>query len=644
MLDGSIKKYKKPIFTSSFYPGRDPRIARASQVRGKRQFPVVLFGLLTVGLIAIHGALNASTGLSTGEESNSFLGWILRSEGQPVQIPAPAPVRHAEESAAASPEVSRPHLITSDAKLDAKPFQLASLSVSGSEWDRRQMPAPIQAKKRQALLNNRVVIEKVRSRDSLSSLLQRQNVPLSTVYSLVDASDPVYNLSANLQPEKLVKLVFNSDNKLIALSYPIDRDRTLMVIQKNNGEFSAQVDSSDDDTPVQMASQERMESTESKSRELFYQSAKQVKVKVLRGDYLTGVLSRRQISRVTAVRLAKATKPVYDLARFLKPGNELHLALSETGELVGLSYPLSEERTLWVTRDENQQFVAKIENKVYDIRLETVSGLVQEDGSLFLAGQNAGLTQTMAVRLAALFEWDVDFARDIRVGDRFTVIREAKYYEGRREGDGEIIAAEFINQGNKHQAVRYTDPEGKSGYFDTQGQSMRKMFIRAPVDFSRISSRFAKSRKHPVLGFTRAHKGTDFAASIGTPVRASGKGRVIFAGTRGGFGNLVLVRHNDKYTTAYAHLSRIAKGVRGGTQVSQGQVIGSVGMTGTATGPHLHYEVRIHGKQVDPLSIQLPAADPVPSKYMADFRSKTSSLLASLNNKPINLAALSLPK
>ncbi len=238
-------------------------------------------------------------------------------------------------------------------------------------------------------------------------------------------------------------------------------------------------------------------------------------------------MARRNISRTTAVRLAKATKPVFDLARYLRPGNELKLAISKQGTLNGLSYPLDEERTLWVTRD-NNRFVAQIEKKIYEIRLETISGLVRGDGSLFLAGKHAGLTKEMAVKLAALFEWDVDFARDIRIGDRFTVIREAKYYENKRVREGDIIAAEFVNQGQKHRAVQYTNPEGRVGYFDTKGRSMRKMFIRAPVDFSRISSKFAKRRKHPVLGFTRAHKGTDFAASTGTPVRSSGKGRVIF--------------------------------------------------------------------------------------------------------------------
>ncbi|MBF0454800.1 MAG: peptidoglycan DD-metalloendopeptidase family protein [Magnetococcales bacterium] len=627
------------------YPGRDPRIARNAQETNRRQFPFLLFGVMTVvGFIAIHGALNASTGFSSVEESPSFLSWILRNEGQPKQAPIPKPVRQPRDSQTTSSTATR--VVPTPIKRNPdRPIQLASLSVSDSStWRKPDREAVAPLRRRSNRLNNRVVIERVGKRDTLTSLLQRQKVPLSTVYALARGAKPVFNLATGFQRGKLVKLVFNSERKLIAFAYPVDNDRTMTVIKKNDGEFSAQIDNNLDNLPKLASTVSSTSSPAISAKSIFEQADKLVRVKVRRGDYLTGVLARRNISRSTAVRLAKATKPVFDLARFLKPGNELKLALSKEGGLSGLSYPLDNERVLWVTRDQQDQFVAQIEKKQYETRLETVSGLVRGDGSLFLAGKHAGLTKMMAVKLAALFEWDVDFARDIRVGDRFTVIREAKYFENERVREGDIIAAEFVNQGRKYRAVRYTNPEGNVGYFDTKGRSMRKMFIRAPVDFSRISSRFAKRRKHPVLGFTRAHKGTDFAASTGTPVRASGSGKVIFSGRRGGFGNLVLVRHNNKYTTAYAHLKQIAKGVKSNSRVSQGQVIGQVGMTGTATGPHLHYEIRVNGKQVNPLTIQLPSAEPVPRKYMADFRLKTASLLAQLNSETVKVASLSTSK
>ena len=650
---------------ASSYPGRDPRIARVTKVTSKRQFPVILFGILTVGFIATHGALNASTGSSTQANSPSFLSWMLRNEEKIVTPPTPKPVRHASSSSnEVQQTTSRPNLVETVSapsptpvqvvqelqptieipvkRISDRPIQLASLSVSGHGSWRKPASTTSQVKRRDSRLNNRVIIERVGKGDTLSSLLQRQEVPLATVYSIVSGSKPVFDLANGFQQGKLVKLVFNSDKKLIALAYPVDSSSTLTVIKKNDGEFSAQLDSTLDTLP-KMTNKLAKASTGGDAKNIFKKSNKLVRVKIRRGDYLTGVLARRNISRSTAVKLAKATKPIFDLARFLKPGNELKLAIDDNGGLKGLSYPLDDERILWVTREKSDdQFVAQIQKKNYDVRLETITGLVRDDGSLFLAGKHAGLTKVMAVNLAALFEWDVDFARDIRVGDRFTVIREAKYFENERVREGDIIAAEFVNQGHRYRAVRYTNTDGKVGYFDPKGRSMRKMFIRAPVDFSRISSGFAKSRKHPVLGFTRAHKGTDFAASTGTPVRAAGSGRVTFSGHRGGFGKLVLVRHNSKYTTAYAHLSKISKELRKGSRVTQGQMIGQVGMTGTATGPHLHYEVRVNGKQVNPLTIQLPSANPVPRKYMADFRLKTASLLAQLNNETMKMASLSV--
>ncbi len=528
MLAGTIKKHKKPALTMSSYPGRDPRIARVLKQTSRRQFPIILFGILTVGFIAVHGALNASTGSSSVEKSSSFLSWILQNEGQPVQAPTPKPVRQAKQiTVAHNLNTQIPPTITPIKRMSERSVKLASLGVNKSSSFRIPASRPLKAKRRWAKLNNKVVIERVGRKDTLSTLLQRQRVPLKTVYAVARGAKPVYNLGRNFQRGKLIKLVFNNDKKLIALAYPIDSGRTMTVIKKNNGEFSAQLDNNLDNLP-RTTNHYAEASFDNSAKEVFKGAAKLVRVKIRRGDYLTGVLARRNISRSTAVRLAKVTKPVFDLARYLRPGNELKLAISTKGTLSGLSYPMDDEHVLWVTRDTNNKFVAQIEKKEYDIRLETISGLVRGDGSLFLAGKHAGLTKVMAVKLAALFEWDVDFARDIRTGDRFTVIREAKYYENERVREGNIIAAEFVNQGTKYRAVQYTNPEGKIGYFDTKGRSMRKMFIRAPVDFSRISSKFAKRRKHPVLGFTRAHKGTDFAASTGTPVRASGQGRVIF--------------------------------------------------------------------------------------------------------------------
>ena len=200
--------------------------------------------------------------------------------------------------------------------------------------------------------------------------------------------------------------------------------------------------------------------------------------------------------------------------------------------------------------------------------------------------------------------------------------------------DGNVLAVRFVNRGKVYEAVRYVDPDGGARYFTPDGHSLRKAFIRAPVEFTRVSSVFNPSRFHPVLSRIRAHKGVDYAAPTGTPVRAAGDGRVVFAGRRGGYGNVIEIDHAHGISTVYGHLSRFAKGLRSGSSVEQGQVIGAVGMTGLATGPHLHYEYRINGLHRDPQTVPLPNAEPVPQRWLADFQAKTRPLAASLSAAP----------
>ena len=230
-----------------------------------------------------------------------------------------------------------------------------------------------------------------------------------------------------------------------------------------------------------------------------------------------------------------------------------------------------------------------------------------------------------------IFAWDVDFALDIRVGDRFALIFEEQFKGREKVGEGPIAAAEFMNRGRRIRAVRYIDSTGRSDYFSPDGRSMRKAFLRTPVNFTRISSRFNLKRRHPILHKLRAHRGVDYAAPRGTAVKASGDGKVIFAGRKGGYGRTVIVRHGSVYTTLYAHLSRFSKGIRSGKRVRQGQTIGYVGSTGLATGPHLHYEFRVRGAHRDPLKVKFPKAAPLEKRYMADFREKADPLLAKLD-------------
>jgi len=250
--------------------------------------------------------------------------------------------------------------------------------------------------------------------------------------------------------------------------------------------------------------------------------------------------------------------------------------------------------------------------------------------SLFAATDAAGLSDNIATQLADTFAGDIDFHRDLRRGDKFTVIYEMLYHEGRAIKSGRLLAAEFINQGRSYRAVWFQDAQGKGGYYTPEGKNIRKAFLRSPLEFSRISSGFAM-RFHPILQQWRAHKGVDYAAPAGTYVKATADGTVEFAGRQGGYGNVIVVNHQSGFSTTYAHLSRFAGGLRKGARVNQGDVIGHVGQTGWATGPHLHYEFRVNNEVRNPLTVALPAALPIPPQQLAAFGSVSAPLAAELN-------------
>lgn len=240
--------------------------------------------------------------------------------------------------------------------------------------------------------------------------------------------------------------------------------------------------------------------------------------------------------------------------------------------------------------------------------------------SLFVAGKKAGLTSNLILEMATIFAWDIDFALDLRKGDQFVVI----YTKDK------ILAASFTNRGQKHVAIRYTDKQGKTDYYSPQGHSLRKAFLRTPVKFSRISSHFNLKRKHPILNRIRAHRGVDYAAPTGTPVRATANGKIIFRGVYGGYGKTIIIRHQRKYSTLYAHLSRYHKKIRSGRRIQQGEIIGYIGSTGLATGPHLHYELRINGRHRNPLTVKLPKAIGVNRRQLNAFRKKSRVVLEQL--------------
>jgi murein DD-endopeptidase MepM/ murein hydrolase activator NlpD len=265
-------------------------------------------------------------------------------------------------------------------------------------------------------------------------------------------------------------------------------------------------------------------------------------------------------------------------------------------------------------------------------RTRTISGRI--DSSLFESVTAAGGHDPTALALADIFGYDIDFVLDIRPGDIFAVTYTEVLQDGKYLQDGPVLAARFVNQGHAYVAVRYVGPSGNADYYSPQGSSLHKAFLRAPLEFTRVSSPFNLHRLHPILNTIRAHKGVDYAAPIGTPVRAAGDGRVLFAGQRGGYGNVVELDHSRGITTVYGHLSRFAKGLRTGAHVAQGQVIAFVGMTGLATGPHLHYEYRVNGVFKNPQTVKFPQALPIDGPLRADFLAKAAPLLASLDGPP----------
>ena len=347
------------------------------------------------------------------------------------------------------------------------------------------------------------------------------------------------------------------------------------------------------------------------------------------GDSLALLFKRAGISARQLDEMMKSGDDVKKLRR-IYPGDIIRILSDDNGTLQALRYDINHKSYLMVERN-NGKLVANTFNHQIDTRTAHASGTI--DSSLFLAAQKAGISQNVIMELAGIFGWDIDFALDIRKGDTFTVLYEELYRNGEKISDGNILAAEFTNHGKTYRAVRYTNPQtNQSEYYTPDGKSMRKAFLRTPVNFSRISSRFTINRYHPILHKFRSHKGVDYAAKRGTPIYAAGDGKVIFKGKKGGYGRVIILQHGSKYTTLYAHLKSYNRKIKNGSRVKQGQTIAYVGSSGLATGPHLHYEFRVNGVHRNPLTVKLPESRPVPKRYLADFELTTGPMLAQLES------------
>ncbi len=355
-------------------------------------------------------------------------------------------------------------------------------------------------------------------------------------------------------------------------------------------------------------------------------------VVVKSGDNLSLIFDRVGLTARDVYNVTQLDKTLINPLFSLKPGQTIHIATlsldDSTKSLEALKIILSPIETFFLQK-ENDEYHAEIVTRELDILQKQVTGEIET--SLFGSGLAAGLSDKVVMELAYIFGWDIDFALDLRQGDQFKLIYEEQYLDGEKIGDGDILAAEFTNRGQSFRAIRFTDDEGESDYFSPEGDSMRKTFNRTPVPLSRISSRFNPNRKHPILQTNRPHRGVDYAAKRGTPILATGDGKVSFVGTKGGYGRTVILSHIGKYTTLYAHMSRFKKGLRTGQRIRQGQVIGYIGSSGLATGPHLHYEFRVNGVHRNPLTVKLPKAQPLAKQYRAQFKTLATPYLAQLD-------------
>jgi murein DD-endopeptidase MepM/ murein hydrolase activator NlpD len=350
-----------------------------------------------------------------------------------------------------------------------------------------------------------------------------------------------------------------------------------------------------------------------------------LKLTIQKGDTLDGLFRKNRLNIGHLAAIAKLEEARQRFRR-LKPGDTFEIR-HDDGDLISLYSKLDLTSALSIERGADG-FAAEIVERPVETRMRKAYGVI--DSSLFEAGADAGLTDRTVMNVAGIFAWDVDFVLDIRVGDNFYVLFEEIWQDGEYVTDGEIVAAEFNNNGRTHRAIRFIDDTGRSDYFTPEGLSVRKAFMRAPVDFTRISSNFNPRRRHPILNTIRAHRGVDYAAPRGTPIKAAGDGKVIFRGTKSGYGKTVILQHGGNITTLYAHMSNFAAKAPLGSRVVQGQTIGFVGATGLATANHLHYEYRLNGVHRNPRTVALPQADPIADKYRDAFHTRAAPILEEL--------------
>ena len=355
------------------------------------------------------------------------------------------------------------------------------------------------------------------------------------------------------------------------------------------------------------------------------------------GDSLSSIFKQAGLSGQTLQAVLHNNKHAKTLTN-IKPNQEIQLLIHDN-ILEKLIFPFTNQQFLVVSLEE-KRYLTQIQSRKMDSHTDYLTATVR--GSLYGTAKRMNIPYKLIQQMTTIFNWDIDFAKDVRAGDQFSIIYKAYYIDDKLINTGDIIAVTYTNRGKAHKAIRHADARGYYDYFTPEGTSLQKAFSRYPIKFSHISSTYSLSRYHPILHYRRPHKGVDLAASIGTPVHATGDGQIEIIDRHNGYGNMVKLSHNRGYSSVYAHLLRFQRGLAKGDHVKRGQVIGYVGQTGLADGPHCHYEFHINHQPKNPTTIELPRASPVPAREIASFKSNASTLLAQLKlYEDANLAAAS---
>ncbi len=347
--------------------------------------------------------------------------------------------------------------------------------------------------------------------------------------------------------------------------------------------------------------------------------------RIQRSDTVASLLAKLGVTDREALAFVLQNRDAQAISRQLRPGKTVTAKTGEGGKLLALYFPLNTKDAMLMVERTDSGFAASEQALKLATQTHLRSGEITS--SLYEATDAAGIPDAIATQLAEIFSGDIDFYRDLRKGDRFSIVYESATHNGQHIRSGRILAAEFINNNRTYKAFWFQTEAGRDSYYTANGQSLRKAFLRSPLEFSRVTSGFSNARRHPILQTMRAHKGIDYGAPTGTRVRAVSDAVVEFAGVQRGYGNLIILKHRSAYSTAYGHLNGFAQGIRKGARVSQGDTIGFVGQTGMATGPHLHYEFRIDGRQVNPTTVALPMAIPLEATQLTRFKSTIAPLL-----------------